>query len=722
VSEIYAAHIKDDGKVQTIKEHLEGTATLARGFAENFNSGDYGYYCGMLHDIGKYSQQFQKRIHGSSQRVDHSSAGAIEVKRELPGLGWLLAYCIAGHHTGLPDGGSKVDTGIEPTLNGRLKRLNLPSYSDFRDDLETKTFFPKLTKPIKMLGENGFTYSFFTRMLFSCLVDADFLDTEAFMSSSEVERGIDYSIDNLYLKLQNEIAKFGNPKSELNKKRNEILNCCIEKALLPKGLYTLTVPTGGGKTISSLAFALRHAKEHGMKRIIYVIPYTSIIEQNAAVFKNILGAEYVLEHHSNFNYDDEDETMTRLRLATENWDMPVIVTTNVQFFESVFANKTSRCRKLHNIANSVIIFDEAQMFPTEYLLPCIRAISEFVYNYGSTAVLCSATQPALSGLFPKELPATEICENTAELYDFFNRAKIVSIGQIEDNELAVRLDSEKQVLCIVNTRGQAQNLFNLLDSDGSFHLSTFMYPAHRKSVLNEIRERLKNDLTCRVVSTSLIEAGVDVDFPTVFRSMSGLDSQIQAAGRCNREGKRDKDKSIVSVFEPSDEYKRHQPSAIKLPTEIAKSVARQFADVSTPEAIKEYFLQIYKMKGEGLDIKQIVKRLEDGAVFGFSFPFSQIASEFRLIDSITRSVVIPFDDTATLQLQRLKGGERSKQLLRSIQTYTVNIYQRDYDALYGAGLIEPLDNEIAVLKDMKRYSNKTGLNAVVENGIGIFSE
>ena len=722
MSEIYAAHIRDDGKVQTIKEHLEGTATLARSFAEGFSSGDYGYFCGMLHDIGKYSQQFQKRIHGASQKVDHSSAGAVEINRELPGLGWLFAYCIAGHHAGLPDGGSKVDTSIEPTLNGRLKRENLPPYSDYKADIDIKSLYPKMTKPIKMLGENGFTYSFFTRMLFSCLVDADFLDTETFMSEGKVERGIDYSIDALALKLQNEIEKFRNPKSELNKKRNEILNCCIDKALLPQGLYTLTVPTGGGKTISSLAFALRHAKEHGMKRIIYVIPYTSIIEQNAAVFKDILGAEFVLEHHSNFNYDDENESMPKHRLATEDWDMPIVVTTNVQFFESMFANKTSKCRKLHNIANSVIIFDEAQMFPTEYLMPCIRAISELVYNYGSTAVLCSATQPALSKLFPKELDATEICENTAELYDYFNRVKIISIGQIEDNELAEKLNSEKQALCIVNTRGQAQNLYNLLDSDGSFHLSTLMCPAHRKSVLNEIRERLKSDSICRVVSTSLIEAGVDVDFPIVFRSMAGLDSQIQAAGRCNRERKRDKENSLVFVFEPSDAYKKHQPSTIKLPIEIAKSVARQYDDVSSPEAIKEYFLQLYSFKGEGLDTKQIVKRLEDGAACGFSFPFSQIASEFRLIDNITHSVVIPFDNNAELQLQRLKGGERSKHLLRSIQTYTVNIYQRDYDALYGAGLIEPLDSEIAMLKDTERYSNKTGLNSIVENGIGIFSE
>lgn len=721
MSDIYAAHIREDGKIQTVLEHLEGTAILAKSFAESFGSGDYAYLCGMLHDIGKYSQEFQKRIRGASQRVDHSGAGAKEVNKELPGLGWLFAYCIAGHHTGLPDGGSKVDTGIEPTLNGRLKRGNLPSYSAFLNDLDIKSFLPKKTRPIKMLGENGFTYSFFVRMLFSCLADADFLDTEAFMSNGEVKRGIDYDIDDLYSRLQNKIAKFGNPKSELNKKRNEILNCCIEKALLPKGLFTLTVPTGGGKTISSLAFALRHAKEHGLKQIIYVIPYTSIIEQNAVVFKDMIGAENVLEHHSNFNYDDENESMSMCRLATENWDMPVIVTTNVQFFESIFANKTSRCRKLHSIANSVIIFDEAQIFPTEYLLPCIRAISELVYNYGSTAVLCSATQPALSELFPKEVPATEICENTAALYDYFNRTKIVSIGQVEDVDLATKINNERQVLCIVNTKRQAHNLFKLLDAEGSYHLSTLMCPAHRKIVLKEIREKLTSDLPCRVVSTSLIEAGVDVDFPTVFRSMAGLDSQIQAVGRCNRERKREKENSFVYIFEPSDEYKRHQPSAIKLPTEVARSVARQHEDVSSPEAIKEYFLQLYSFKGEGLDIKEIVKQMEDGAEFGYSFPFAKIASEFRLIDEITHAVFIPFDDKAEAQLQRLKGGERSMKLLRSIQTYTVNIYQRDYDALYGIGLIEPLDTEIAVLKDIGRYNDKTGLNIVVESGSGIFA-
>ena len=718
--EICAAHIRDDEIIQTNKEHLEGTAVLARCFAERFGSGEFGYLCGILHDIGKYSKQFQKRIRGSNQHVDHSTAGSIESNNLLKNIGWLLSYCIAGHHAGLPDGGSPVDTSAESTLHSRLKRNNIPEYSAFQNDIDIKSVLPKRPPPIRMLEGHGFSISFFIRMLFSCLVDADFLDTETFMTGGKIKRSIEYDMSTLYERLLNYISKFNNPDHDINKKRNEILNCCLKKAINPKWLYTLTVPTGGGKTISSLAFALRHAVEHEMDRIIYVIPYTSIIEQNASVFKKIVGSEYVLEHHSNYNYDDENEDMIHQRYATENWDMPVIVTTNVQFFESLFANKTSKCRKLHNVANSVIIFDEAQMLPTEYLLPCIRAISELVYNYGSTAVLCSATQPALSNLFPKELTAYEICDDVKGLYDFFKRTQIIFVGELENSELSERINACKQSLCIVNTRRQAQDLYELLSPDGRYHLSTLMCPAHRSEVLSEIRERLKTGLPCRVVSTSLIEAGVDLDFPVVFREIAGLDSQIQAAGRCNREGKRPYDQSHVYIFKVLNDRKSRIPASFRRPVEIANSIVRQFSDVSSPEAIYSYFNQLYQMEGDGLDIKRIVQRFEDGAAYGLSFPFAEVASEFRLIEDISHSIFIPLNDDAKNLLDRLYSKERSRELLRKIQSYVVNVYDSDFRVLYDAGLIEKLDDEIAVLIDIGRYSNETGLDTSVNSGVGVF--
>lgn len=718
---IYAAHIREDGAIQSVHDHLEGTAKLAGKFANEFGCGDYGYLCGLMHDIGKYSKRFQERIRGLPIFADHSTAGAVECNEAFKGFGLLLAYCIAGHHAGLPDGGSKIDTADEPTLYGRLKRTNLPDYGIYKQHIDIKENMPQSHMPIRPVEGIGFSVSFLTRMLYSCLVDSDYLDTEYFMSINKIDRYIEYSFDDLLKRLYLYLEKFKHPINEINAKRNEILRLCINSANKPKGIYTLTVPTGGGKTISSLAFALEHAQKHDMKRIIYVIPYTSIIEQNAAVFKNILGEKYVLEHHSNIVYDDKNEEMSKFRYATENWDMPVVVTTNVQFFESFFANRSSMCRKIHNTANSVIIFDEAQMLPTNFLLPCIRTIHELTNNYGSTCVLCSATQPALEGLFPERTVIYNAIGDTSALYKFFRRARIKYIGQLEDDQIIERMYENKQVLCIVNTRRQAQILYRNLDEHGSFHLSTLMCPMHRSRVLHDIKDNLSKGMVCRVVSTSLIEAGVDIDFPVVFRQMAGLDSQIQAAGRCNREGKNPCETSFVYIFEVSDQYKRHQPDALRRPTEIARAINDRFNDVSSPEAIKEYFLQLYQMEGDGLDNKKIVHKLESGALSGFNFPFAQIASEFKIIDDMTCSVIIPFDDDVKSSVYRLRNQERSKSLIRSLQPYIVNIYKADYDKLFGAGAIEPLDAELSVLIDMDRYSDKTGLDIKVEEGMGVFT-
>jgi len=349
-------------------------------------------------------------------------------------------------------------------------------------------------------------------------------------------------------------------------------------------------------------------------------------------------------------------------------------------------------------------------------LPCIRAVAELVYNFGSTAILCSATQPTLGPLFPKELVGREICENAIDLFSAFKKVQFLSVGELGDEELANRLNTEKQVLCIVNSRKQAQNLFSLLGKD-AFHLSTYMVPAHRKQVLQEIRTRLDNGLGCRVVSTSLIEAGVDIDFPVVYRAEAGLDSQIQAAGRCNREGKQAI--GSVYVFIPAKEYRDHLPAQLKRPTAVARSIAIQFDDVTTSEAISAYFSQLYYAEGEGLDTKQIVARFEEGFGNGLNFPFSTVASSFNLIDDITRAIIIPSAESQPL-IERLRGGERNRELLRKIQLHIVNAYPQYFDTLYAAGYIEILDEELAVLIDPQQYSKKTGLNASVKSGVGVF--
>ncbi|HEX2938667.1 MAG TPA: CRISPR-associated helicase Cas3' [Ruminiclostridium sp.] len=722
----YYAHTKSDQKSgevlsqaywQPLAEHLRNVSELARKFGDCFGSGELAGLSGMLHDIGKYSDKFQKRLSGGESLVDHSTAGAVEAIKRYGDLGFILGYCIAGHHAGLPDGGNMADTHDDATLRGRLlKGNNIENYENYSREIN-----PILDQdwriPIHPLYESGFSLSFYIRMLYSCLVDADFLDTEKFMDCN-VDRKIGEDIPALTEKLERFIQGFGDTDNPINQKRTQILNNCLQKDIWNKDLYTLTVPTGGGKTITSLAFALRHAKFHEMKHVIYVIPYNSIIEQNAAVFKNILGEENVLEHHSNFNYDDSSEMLVRQRLATENWDMPVVVTTTVQFFESLFANRSSKCRKLHNLADSVIIFDEAQMLPLPYLLPCVRAITELVRNYGCTAVLCSATQPALGSFFPKDFEIKELCDGQKELFEFFKRTSIRFAGQLSDDELAERLNSQNQVLCIVNTRKQAQTVFQLLNEEGAFHLSTLMYPKHRSRLLTEIRKRLINGLPCRVIATSLIEAGVDVDFPVVYRAQAGLDSEIQAAGRCNREGKREI--SPVYIFEPEQKYQEHLPAMQARPARIARSVAGQFDDCTSAKAINAYFMQLYMIEDKWLDSKNIVKRFENGFDKGLSFPFAAVADEFSLIDNATRSVLIPDNDDAQALAAKLREGQHSRKLLRQIQQYCVNVYENHYKALNEAGSILPLDSEIAVLTDMDKYNEKTGLEASVDTGVGIF--
>ncbi len=376
------------------------------------------------------------------------------------------------------------------------------------------------------------------------MVDADFLDTERALNLEKaLLRVSSVSLDKMLLSLELFLKDKCNSAlyTPVNKRRAEILADCGDKSGCKPGFFTLSVPTGGGKTLSSMLFALKHAVTHGMERVIYVIPYTSIIEQNAAVFKDIFGEEKVLEHHSNFTYPGEGsleseseydpEATGRLKLASENWDMPIIATTNVQFFESLFAAKSSRCRKLHNIANSIVVIDEAQMIPTGFLKPCINALVELVANYNTTIVLCTATQPAINRFLPPDLKPMEIVSDPDELYRVFQRVKVHNLEGLSDDVLAERLLSHEQVLCIVNTKKHARIILEKIQDEKAFHLSTRMCPVHRSQTLKEIRAKLKGGEACRVVSTQLIEAGVDVDFPIVYRSSTGVDSIAQSAGR-----------------------------------------------------------------------------------------------------------------------------------------------------------------------------------------------
>lgn len=519
----WIAHRTENGRVQTIKEHLDGTAGYCERFASSFGAGDIGRLTALAHDLGKFSEAFQKRINGASISVDHSTAGAFETKDVAS------AFCILGHHGGIPDKGGRGDIGGSTFFSRQRKYLQgeIESCSAWKDEI----VLPVAKTPSCFQADER-SYSFFIRMLFSCLVDSDYLDTEAFYEE-KVRDTSSLSVSQLMNLLDKYTDAWKNPTNELNFVRTKILeNSLIQGEEKEPGIYSMTVPTGGGKTISSLMFALHHAKKNNLKRIIYVIPYTSIIEQTATIFKDILGEDNVLEHHSGIVYDEkevrENKTLCGLKLASENWDIPIIVTTAVQFFESFYSNKPAKCRKLHNVAESVVIFDEAQMIPVSQLKPCVYTMAQLAKNYRTTILLCTATQPALDDVFRQfltNLRIDEICSRDLYRQKVFKRVAFRNIGECSWTQLMDELSEKQQVLCIVNRRKNAQELYRgIKDLEGSFHLTTLMCSAHRKQVLNQIRMRLKSGQSCRVIATSLIEAGVDVDFPFVYREIAGLDS------------------------------------------------------------------------------------------------------------------------------------------------------------------------------------------------------
>lgn len=698
---------------QSIEAHLKGTGELAETFAAEFGAAANGKLCGLAHDIGKYSDEFQLRLRGG-KKVDHATAGAIECFKIKAAF---EAVCVIGHHSGLPNVGHKdADTTESQTFFGRKLRAEQGGIPDYRKNWNGHIALPQdYFRP----SGRGFATAFYIRMLYSCLVDADYIDTETFMNG-DAGRGNYEPLSALCDKLTAYISKWNNPTREIDILRQKILNSCIEKASAPRGIFSLTVPTGGGKTVASMAFALNHAVANSMKRIIYVIPYTSIIEQNAKVFRDILGQENVVEHHSSVSYElseNADELEYRSALATENWDAPVIVTTAVQFFESLYANRSSKCRKLHNIANSVIIFDEAQMIPSNNLRPCVAAIAELVRAYNATAVLCTATQPAIDEMlleYSKKESVVELCPDVDGMFEKFRRTSFEKEGRLTTDELVSRLESQQQVLCIVNTRKFAQEVYEALPSEGRFHLSTLMCPVHRKQKLDEIRERLKSGKTCRVVSTSLIEAGVDVDFPRVFREMAGLDSILQAAGRCNREGKRSAESSIVTVFESENKVNK----LIAVNRDAAEETVRDWTQPNTTSTIERYF-KAYRDFLRNDDKSGVITASEKG-ISGCGLPFEWIAKEFKLIDQNTFTVYISVGEGKEL-ISRLREGERSRELYRKAGMYSVSIYENHFNALINAGVAEPFGDDAAILTDLSLYSDEKGLATDVRDGSALFN-
>lgn len=702
-SDSYLAHLSPDGREQTVAAHLAQTGELCAGFAGKFGEEARGRFIGAVHDIGKCSREFQQRLRGGA-KVDHASAGALkcaEIGEDA------MACCVVGHHGGMPDfGNPSTDCAGAPTCVGRIRKAaegKIPA-CHWQGSLPDPGSQPSIGDPYLLY--------LWTKMLYSCLVDGDFLDTERFMFGTLPGRGEYDSLPVLQKRLAEHIRPWFPGKTPLNRKRCEILSECLEKASRPRGVYSLTVPTGGGKTLSSLAFALNHGIANGMDRVIYVIPYTSIIEQNAAVFREILGENNVVEHHSGVSFDSDREIGQEdcfRRLAAENWDAPVIVTTAVEFFESIYANRPSRCRKLHNIANSVIIFDEAQMLPNGHLLPCVGAMAELVAQFRSTVVLCSATQPVLGDLFRRFCPdqqITELCPGLAESFRDFRRVTYRDGGVLSWEATAEAMKGRKQALCIVNTRKAAQFLYACLPEEGRFHLSTLMYPAHRKQVLKTIRERLTQGLTCRVVSTSLIEAGVDIDFPAVWREMAGLDSIAQAAGRCNREGRRPAEESPVVYFRSEDPV----PPLQKIAVQAAREALKTGGTPAEPETMRRYFTALRSQIGENMDKVSVMKTAREQLL-----PFETIAGAFHLIDRETCTVYIPLDAGAELCSQ-LAGGKACREDYRRAGQYGVSVYRTHFQALWNGGDLRLLSEDSAILENPELYSPEMGLSTKADAG------
>ncbi|MCD7741298.1 MAG: CRISPR-associated helicase Cas3' [Ruminococcus sp.] len=720
----YIAH-KIDEKEQTVKDHLEETAELAKNNAlEPFK--DLAYECGLLHDIGKYTQSFQCRIRGDNKKCEHAICGAQWINDNWSDpFNALMEYCIAGHHTGLPDGGKKTDTADSPSLSGRMKRIS-EDFSEFENEItpeipNTKEIFSYLSKQ-KNSEDLVEIYAFMTKYVFSCLTDADYLNTERFYNEN-AKRGMSGDFKKAREKLQEKLKSFKSD-TKVNKARNDLLNQAIENSEDLVDINILNMPTGSGKTLCSLKIALDYAVNRNKKRIIYVIPYTSIIEQTADEFRKIFGnAMPILEHHSNFDYDkklgknsdnisgeiDEENELTeeKLRRTCENWDAPFIVTTSVQFFQSLYHYKGSRLRKLHNMADSLIVFDEIHLLPIDLLQPCLRGIGFITKYLNSEAIFLSATMPNYSNLFKAYLPdckTKELILDKSE-FDSFSNCKYINLGKCSLEKVVIKSCDYTSSLIIVNSRKSARDVYKLLDGK-KYHLTTYMTPSHRSSVIANIKQALKNNEKITVVSTSLVEAGVDLDFEAVFRELAGLDSILQSGGRCNREGLRDS--GDVFIFETEE----NSPKEIGVRANIVRNMLSEYNDISTQEAVEDYYERLFGFKKKKINSCSIAS-FEGKVTRPEQIPFRKFAESFEFIKDDTIAVVIDNCEETHELLKSLEYGSMSAK--RSLQRYSValrtgksNGYDNEFEIMLKSGLIAPQE-DLFVLTNNDYYKDDIGL-------------
>jgi CRISPR-associated endonuclease/helicase Cas3 len=675
------------GATQSLADHLDGVADLARCFALPYGGGEAAYAAGLTHDLGKASLAFQEYVRGlveAKRGPDHSSAGALVAQS----INDVAAWVAAAHHSGLP--GRKE-------LRERLRtkselRAALDSDEAARELVAKATAasatLPNLADPASM--------EFFIRMVFSALVDADALDTERhFSPTNAATRAVRTDLKSLRERFdasQSRMLEVAD--TPVNAIRGSIYTAVMGQSEHRPGFFTLTVPTGGGKTLTALGFALAHALRHGQRRIIVAIPYTSIIEQTCRVYRDVLGRDSVIEHHSAMpaDRDDGSDSLSRQVLATDNWDAPLVVTTTVQLFESLFSNRPGRCRKLHNVAGAVVILDEVQTLPTELLAPIVAVLRELVANYGVSVVLCTATQPALQSLaLDGGIPAaTELAPDPPRLFAMMARVRYslpFRSQQWSWEEVAQFMRSRTQVLCILNTKRDALALLDALDDPEALHLSTLLCGCHRAAVLRRVAERLTSGQPCRLVSTQVVEAGVDMDFPVVLRALGPLDRVVQAAGRCNREGRLPYGEMVV--FDPSEGSR--PPGSYRTGTDIARNMLLDnVADPADPDTFSAYYRLLFKSaETDSKDIRGSRIRLD----------FPTTAQRFRIIPDDSVPVIVTalpawaVDDERDARdpiplAEQALAGMVTRGMFRDLQPFLVSLRRSEYARVRDQGLVQ----------------------------------
>jgi CRISPR-associated endonuclease/helicase Cas3 len=706
----YAHTPNSAGQWHGLQAHLQATAELARAFAERFGAGELAYYAGLWHDMGKFHPQFQAYLQACAQGKraqphPHARYGAAYAARHCP----PLAFPIMGHHAGMPD---KSDLKARLQQVADLPQAEQPALRAIPALAPAQVQFPQWLR-----HNDPLQAEMLVRMLFSCLVDADFLDTEAhFDPQRAAQRPQGYNLHDLWQQFeQNQNALLASaPPTPVNAVRRAVYEDALQAAQGKPGLYALTAPTGAGKTRALLAFALQHALTNGLERVIVALPYTSIIDQTADVYREILGEAAVLEHHSALEVDDLSETaLEQHRLLSENWDAPLIVTTFVQLFESLFSNLPSRCRKVHRLARSVIVLDEVQTLPVELLEPTVHALQQLIDDYGATVLLSTATQPALDRIALTN-PPVQVVANPAQHFQTLRRVDYhVDLTPRDYNWLADAIAAREQVMVVLNTRKDAIATLDALhdrcpELAGVFHLSTLLCPAHRREVLAEVRRRLADGAPCRLVTTQVVEAGVDLDFPVVMRAVGPLDRIVQAAGRCNREGRLPRGEVIVFDLAQGSSPR----GAYRTGTDEARiSLQQPNADLHQPDTYRDYFERLYQgVRLDREDIQQARQR----------FQFETVAQKYRLIRDDTYPVIVvnydPNAVNALLQQGRAivqAGGIPPQRWRQHLHAYTVNLYQREVNALRQQGLIRD-DPTLSVALYEGAYDSLTGIRAAMD--------